>query len=424
MESTVSLGDTSKGRKKTVSESLSMPIIQYTNEPKDILNWVTYYDCHYGPERHLKEKEKYNRKQEEGQNVDNPIHRQQRQQVLGSHKVNCGAHVECKEVFMYENENIVSSDGMDKSLKILELKKDIKGGKEVCTRKCINMKLPRVGAHSNHPIKSVGSLFHHIQPTLVDCISCCLDIGVTTCSDMKHHLKTYVLENVPNVSQEDASFFLSNITVSRQMYKVMMKLCHLKIDEVNVLKMIDLWKQDALADFIFFRPKMSSSDIQYADTEDDNYTLYHVPHGNEDVKNNLLLIHMTVAQKLLLQCYNNLVLMDTTYRTCRLMLLLFFLTVKTNVNYSPITSFIVQNEDTKSISEVLSRIKQYISLDGIDIKNFMIDCSPMEMQSIREVFPNCGLYLCDFHRNQCWGRRFRMTWLGISQHYELLMSTF
>ena len=41
----------------------------------------------------------------------------------------------------------------------------------------------------------------------------------------------------------------------------------------------------------------------------------------------------------------------------------------------------------------------------------MVDCSPTEMQSIREVFPDCKLYLCDFHRNQC-------------QHYELLMSTF
>ena len=96
---------------------------------------------------------------------------------------------------------------------------------------------------------------------------------------------------------------------------------------------------------------MSSSDIEYADTEDDDDILYHVPSGNEDVKNNILFLHMTVAQKLLLQCYNNLVLMDTTYHTCRLMLPLFFLAVKTNVNYSPITSFIVQNEDAKSISE-------------------------------------------------------------------------
>ena len=32
----------------------------------------------------------------------------------------------------------------------------------------------------------------------------------------------------------------------------MTKLCQLKIDEVNVLKMIDLLKQDVLADFIYF----------------------------------------------------------------------------------------------------------------------------------------------------------------------------
>ena len=74
---------------------------------------------------------------------------------------------------------------MDKFLKISEIKKDIKGGKEVCTRKCIYMKLPRKGAHSNHPIKSVSSLFHCAQPRIVDCISYCVDIGVTTRSNMK-----------------------------------------------------------------------------------------------------------------------------------------------------------------------------------------------------------------------------------------------
>ena len=150
---------------------------------------------------------------------------------------------------MYENKNIVSSDQMHKFLKISQLKKDIK---EVSTRKRMYMKLPREGAHSNHPIKSVSSLFNRIQPRIVDRISYCLNTGVRTHSDMKCHLKTYVLKNVPNASQEDASLFPSNRTISRQMYKVMMKLHHLKIDEVNVLKMIDLWKQDAPADFIYF----------------------------------------------------------------------------------------------------------------------------------------------------------------------------
>ena len=233
---------------------------------------------------------------------------------------------------------------MEKFLKMSQLRKDIKGGKEVCMRKRTYIKMPREGAHSNHPIKSVSSLFHRIQPRIVDCISYCLDIGVTTRSDMKYHLKTYVLENFPNANQEDASLFPSNRTISRQIYKAMMKLHHSKIDELNVLKMIDLWKEDTLADFIYFQPKTSSSDIEYANTEDDDDILYHVASGNEDVKNNLLFIHMTVAQKSLLQCYNNLLLMDATYPTCRFMLPLFFLTVKTNVNYSPVTNFIVQNE--------------------------------------------------------------------------------
>ena len=107
---------------------------------------------------------------------------------------------------------------METFLKISQLRKDIKGGKEVWTRKCIYIKMPREGAHSNHPINCVSSSFHCIQPRIVDCISYCLDIGVTTRYDMKCHLKTYVLENFPNASQEDASLFPSNRTISRQMY--------------------------------------------------------------------------------------------------------------------------------------------------------------------------------------------------------------
>ena len=74
--------------------------------------------------------------------------------------------------------------------------------------------------------------------------------------------------------------------------------------------------------------------------------------------------------------------------------------------------------------------KHYLALNNTSAKTestskiFMIDCSPTEMQSIREVFPDCGLYLCDFHQNECWGRWFRTTCHGISQHYELLMSAF
>ena len=110
--------------------------------------------------------------------MDHPVHRQQRQQVLGSHKVNCGACIECKEDFMYENENIVSSNQMNKFLKISQLRKDIIAGKEVSTRKHTYMKLPREGVHLNHPIKSVSSLFNLHNP--YSCNVLCINVTLAT----------------------------------------------------------------------------------------------------------------------------------------------------------------------------------------------------------------------------------------------------
>ena len=54
----------------------------------------------------------------------------------------------------------------------------------------------------------------------------------------------------------------------------------------------------------------------------------------------------------------------------------------------------------------------------------MIDCSATKMQSLRETFPEPKMYLCDFHRNQCWGRWFRSTSNRVTGHYEILMLTF
>ena len=96
---------------------------------------------------------------------------------------------------------------------------------------------------------------------------------------------------------------------------------------------------------------------------------------------------MTKAQRDLMKRYNNLVLMDATYRTCRLMLPTFFLAVKTNVGYSLVATFIVQTEDSASISEALRRIKIYLAQEHIQTPNFMIDYSATEMQSLRETFP-------------------------------------
>ena len=56
--------------------------------------------------------------------------------------------------------------------------------------------------------------------------------------------------------------------------------------------------------------------------------------------------------------YPNLVLMDATYKTCKLALPLFFLVVRTNVGYSVVAEFIIQHEDTTSITEALKILRK------------------------------------------------------------------
>ena len=113
--------------------------------------------------------------------------------------------------------------------------------------------------------------------------------------------------------------------------------------------------------------------------------------------------------------------MDATYKTCKLALPLFFLVVKTNVGYSVISEFVIQHEDTKSISEALSILRERWDREGIRISNFMIDCQQSEENAIWGVFPESCVYLCGFHRLQAWLRWLVNTKNGVSSHKDQVL---
>ena len=98
--------------------------------------------------------------------------------------------------------------------------------------------------------------------------------------------------------------------------------------------------------------------------------------------------------------YPNLVLMDATYKTCKLLLPLFFLVVRTNVGYSVIAEFVVQHEDSESIAEALGLLRAQWDANNIQVANFMIDCQQSEENVIRGMFPDSVIYLCSFHHLQ------------------------
>ena len=93
-------------------------------------------------------------------------------------------------------------------------------------------------------------------------------------------------------------------------------------------------------------------------------------------------------------------MLDATYKTMKYELALFFLCVRTNVGYSVVAEFIVQEESAEKIAEALGIIKQWNP--SWNPSFFMTDYSEAELLAIEQVFPSAKSFICDFHQEQAW----------------------
>ena len=100
----------------------------------------------------------------------------------------------------------------------------------------------------------------------------------------------------------------------------------------------------------------------------------------------LLFVLQTKFQRRLLGRYgNSICLLDATWKTKKYSLLMFFVVVKTNVNYQVVTSFVLQDDTTAAITEALSVIE--IWNPTWEPKCFMVDNCEEEIKSIGNIFP-------------------------------------
>ena len=85
----------------------------------------------------------------------------------------------------------------------------------------------------------------------------------------------------------------------------------------------------------------------------ENYIL-----GNSS--NSLLFVYQLKWQiDLIKRNGNELMLLDAIYKTKRYALPLFFMVVKTNIDYQIVASFVIENETHEAISEVVAVIKSW-----------------------------------------------------------------
>ena len=88
----------------------------------------------------------------------------------------------------------------------------------------------------------------------------------------------------------------------------------------------------------------------------------------------------------LLQKYGNgMCLVDATYKTTRYALPLFFLVVKTNVDYQVVAAFLTEGETTENITAVLTKIKEWNP--GFNPPYALVNCCSEEINALDTLHP-------------------------------------
>ena len=222
-------------------------------------------------------------------------------------------------------------------------------------------------------------------------------MGVTTVNEMRRHLNEYVRRELFAGTEIPAPsnrrFFPTKKDIMNHMYRATVKNRFSNCDQVNVSKLVDRWLRENPKDKLYFRPyaDIEDPDLESTDDEDvgsdtDN------ENDDEDVKitkkcsrQTMMFVHQTKWQGRLLNRYgNDICLLDATYKTTRYALPLFFLAVRTNVDYQVVGSFAVQDECTDTIKEAIGILKKWNPT--WKPKFFMTDCCQEEITAIEDTF--------------------------------------
>ena len=269
------------------------------------------------------------------------------------------------------------------------------------------MSFPSIEARSEHPIGLEAIHTQKVHPKVAQKIIEMVTSGITDTSEVRRSLKYFVdnylckeIGHKPN--PHDRAFYplkqdiINHIGMAKRVIDLS------KFDQENLQIKVEQWKKENENSSFYYRP-LGKKTTSTESTDE-----------AEEGKETFLYVHQEKWQRELLTTYGNTItLMDATYKTTKYSLPLFFLCVKTNVNYTVVAEFVIESENTDQIFEALSVIKLWEP--GWNPKYFITDYSEAEMSAINMLFPETQLYLCEFHREQGWERWVKDKKHGLSE---------
>ena len=217
--------------------------------------------------------------------------------------------------------------------------------------------------------------------------------GARSEREIPRHLKIFVQQGLYRGKQApqktNRRFYPSRGTTRSHIYKSVIKERFSKIDQEDLQKKVEFWKVGSPDDNFQFKPCATySKEEKRLENSDEGNGTDSEQDDEEMVKTStkgLLFVHHTKDQRRLLQRYGNeLSMLDATYKITRYSLPLFFLVVKTNLDYQIVGSFVIQSVTADAIYEALSILNSWNP--EWNPSNFMVDYSEEEMSATGKLF--------------------------------------
>ncbi|XP_052098734.1 uncharacterized protein LOC127733410 [Mytilus californianus] len=318
---------------------------------------VERYECHHGPDRNKAKKNK-------PEAVPDHVYGKKRFLIQPTKKMDCPATIIAKEViFFTDYKTSVSKWQREK------ISKDIKTGmmddKKLNLKmdKRLVIKLPKKEEHKFHLQGEIEEISMPVDKRIVAKVEDYVTEGFISASCIRMLLDTFVRKELfagqRSPSWTNRRFFPSQKDVSNLIYSTRLRAVKSKFDQENLVGCVEEWRRENPDDLIDFSPSDDTS--------------------------RLLFIYQSRQQRRLLQRYGNeICFLDATYRTTKYSVPLFFLCVKTNMDYAVVAVFASQFEDTKTIAAALGKIKEWNS--EWNPQFFMVDYCEAEINGIGTCF--------------------------------------
>ena len=215
----------------------------------------------------------------------------------------------------------------------------------------------------------------YIQQLVADGIQTVPEVARHTESFVKHRL--FSGQAVP--SRLNRRYYPTRHDITNIIYRARVANMYSVVDQDNVLAKMEHWSGGIDENF-FYRPFTAADTAECTDTSADDEEAC----VKSDGRRGLLLVHQTNWQKRLLSRYGSMCLLDATYKTTRYTVPLFFMCVRTNVDYVVVATFVTQYEDRASIAEALNVIRGWNA--DWSPQSFMVDFCEPEIMALEDVF--------------------------------------